>query len=138
MVTWLTYLNILVEKKSSKEALTQFSVPIFSILHNETMVWIQWWSPNFTKECCIESTFHTRKDEILTRVKCVISCQIQRYHALIRNTSPLDIGHINSSISLSSMASRPKSSRTAPYLFIVLGRMILNLDSWTHFSKFST
>lgn len=51
---------------------------------------------------------------------------------------PLDIGRIKSFINLSSMASRPKSSRTAPNLFIVFGRMILNLVSCTHLSKFST
>jgi hypothetical protein len=54
------------------------------------------------------------------------------------NISPLAIGRIKPSKSLSSMVSRPKSSRTAPYLFIVFGRMILYLESPTHFSKFST
>lgn len=45
------------------------------------------------------------------------------------NVLPLDIGRIKSSINLSSMVSKPKSSRTAPYLFIVFGRMILNFVS---------
>lgn len=54
------------------------------------------------------------------------------------NIVPVAIGRTKSSINFCSMVSRPKSSRTAPYLFIVLGRMILNFVSCTHFSKFST
>lgn len=139
MVTWITYLNILV----ANEKLIGSSYPIqrpylFHIPqrnHGVNLVMI----PQLHQRMLHRKDIpHQIRWEILTRVNYVISCQIQRYHALIRNTSPLDIGHINSSISLSSMASRPKSSRTAPYLFIVLGRMILNLVSWTHFSKFST
>lgn len=49
--------------------------------------------------------------------------------AIDSNVIPLDIGRIKSSINLSSMVSKPKSSRTAPYLFIVFGRMILNFVS---------
>ena len=51
---------------------------------------------------------------------------------------PLVMGRIKDSMSLSSMLSKPKSSSTAPYLFMVFGLMILNFVSPTHFSKFST
>lgn len=87
---------------------------------------------NLRKENCkrfSQGRINTKTSNYLTVSEVLI---------LVSKHSPFDIGRIKSSMSESSMDSMPKSSRTAPYLFIVLGLMILNFVSWTHFSKFST
>uniref|UniRef100_A0A7C9CY44 Uncharacterized protein n=1 Tax=Opuntia streptacantha TaxID=393608 RepID=A0A7C9CY44_OPUST len=48
------------------------------------------------------------------------------------------MGRTKSHISLSSIVSRPKSSKTTPYLLIAFGCMIVKRISWTHFLKCST
>lgn len=67
--------------------------------------------------------------------KMILINDVNKYK---RDSRPRDSGLIKSSINVSSIGSRPKSSRTTPYLFIVFGLMIFNFTVPTHFSKFST
>lgn len=114
------------------QSLTQVNISINPIFKDETMMSIKVWSPNFRKENCKRILLEPINIEPSAQnLRCIYICEQNA-------NSPFDIGRIKSSRSLSSMISMPKSSRTAPYLFIVFGLMILNFVSWTHFSKFST
>lgn len=104
-------------------------------------MWIKCGSTNFRKKNCNIVNHITKRKKLRKQIIQIID-QIVSISCNLVDMSPdlllLEMGRIKSSINLSSIVSRPKSSRTAPYAFIVFGRIILNFVSRTQRSKCST